>query len=167
MWTPPFMSWFSIADSFHALFKSFVNLWNWWKTWNFPSICIIYAKLNTFFDHKYTNNFWSKEVETLMKYIFFAQFEELYHVVQVYFDFENPPKKKNLQFSGLAILSENSKNRKLRKNCGFSSLVTFKFGFSTLKLTKINCKRLVADILKKKWNVLVPLDMAYATGGLV
>ena len=39
---------------------------NWWKTGNFPTICIIYAKLNTFFDHKYTYNFWSKEVETLM-----------------------------------------------------------------------------------------------------
>ena len=38
---------------------------------------------------------------------FFAQFEELYHVVQVFFDFEDPPKIIN--FSGLAILPENAK----------------------------------------------------------
>ena len=63
------------------------------------------------------------------------------------FWFWRPPK--NHQFSGLAILPENAKKRKLRKNCRFSSLVTFKFGFSTLKLTKINCKSLVTGILKK------------------
>ena len=61
------------------------------------------------------------------------------------FWFWRPPK--NHDFSGLVILPENAKNRKLRKNCGFSSLVTFKFGFSTLKLIKINCKSLVTDIL--------------------
>ena len=54
---------------------------------------------------------------------------------------------KNHGFSGLAIFPENAKNRKLRKICGFSSLVTFRFRISTLKLTKIDGQSLFTHIL--------------------
>ena len=37
-----------------------------WKIGNFPTICIIYAKLKHFFDHKVAHIFWSRKVGTLM-----------------------------------------------------------------------------------------------------
>ena len=63
------------------------------------------------------------------------------------FWFWRPPK--NHQFSALQFLPENPKNRKIRKNCGVTALVTFKFRISTLELSKKHIKSFVDINLKK------------------
>ena len=93
-------------------------------------------------------HFWSKEVEN-------CYFLRLKTSITFFFDFED---------SKIIIAWKTQKNRQSRKSFqvfGFSSLATFKFGFSTLKLTKINCKSRHFEIFPYFWSFNHPLPITW------
>ena len=69
---------------------------NWWKTGNFPTICIIYAKLNTFFTTNRLITFELVKLGIRCNTLFCSVWRALSPGIG-FFYFEDPPKIMNFQ----------------------------------------------------------------------